>query len=480
MKAALSSSFVFYCVIALSALPLSAQTRKPNVVVFLADDLGNADLGAQGGKDIPTSNIDSIAKNGVRCTQAYVSCPYCSPTRAGLNTGRYQTRFGHEFNEPAQPQRDSFGLPLSEKTIANRFKDLGYATAAIGKWHLGYTLDRRPTARGYDEFFGTLGNTPYFHPTNFVDSRKGTEIQPIADDAFYTTDEYATRAEEFIKAHKEHPFLLYFPFNAQHAPAQAPQKYLDRFANITDSSRKTYAAILSAMDDAVGRVIKTLRDNGLEDNTLIFFISDNGGPMTKMGGIGASNGRLKGQKGDTWEGGIHVPLLVQWKGHVPAGKIYEQPVISLDILPTAIAAAGSQPATDWQLDGVNLLPYFAGQNSAAPHDALYWRFGPQWAIRQGNWKLVVGFDYAANNTPDPLAPRVENPPPPPPQPHLVKVTAPQLFNLSDDPNETKDLASAQPQRVAAMKAAWDKWNAQNKEPLWVPNPNPAGKGKNKK
>jgi arylsulfatase A-like enzyme len=463
-------------VVAVAALfvgPVTAQNRKPNVIVILADDLGNHDVGVQGGSDIPTPNIDSIAKSGVRCTQAYVSCPYCSPTRAGLNTGRYQTRYGHEFNEPAQAQRDSFGLPLSEKTIANRFKGLGYATGAIGKWHLGYTLDRRPTARGYDEFFGTLGNTPYFHPTNFVDSRKGTEIQPIEDDSFYTTDEYAKRAEQFITAHKDHPFLLYLPFNAQHAPAQATQKNLDRFPQISDSMRKTYAAILSAMDDAVGRVLKTLRDNGLDENTLIFFTSDNGGPITKMGGIGAINRPLKGQKGDTWEGGIHVPLFVQWKGRLPAGKVYEQPVISLDILPTAIAAAGSQPGTDWQLDGVNLLPYFGGTNAAAPHESLYWRFGPQWAIRQGNWKLVTGFDYAANNTPDPLAPPVANPPPPPPQPHLVTVTAPQLFNLGDDPGETKDLASGQRDRVTAMKAAWDKWNAQNKDPLWVPNTMPA-------
>jgi arylsulfatase A-like enzyme len=456
-----------------SAAPLVAQTRKPNVIIILADDLGNADLGVQGGKDIPTPNIDSIAKSGVRCTQAYVSCPYCSPTRAGLNTGRYQTRFGHEFNEPVQAQRDSFGLPLSEKTIANRFKDLGYVTGAIGKWHLGYTLDRRPTARGYDEFFGTLGNTPFFHPTNFVDSRKGTDIIPIEDDAFYTTDEYAKRAEEFISAHKSQPFLIYLPFNAQHVPSQAPQKYLDRFPNITDQSRKLYAGMLASFDDAVGRVLASIRAANLENDTLIFFTSDNGGPITKMGGNGSINRPLRGQKGDTWEGGIHVPLFAQWKGKLPAGKVYDQPVISLDILPTAIAAAGSQPATDWQLDGVNLLPHFAGQNTSAPHDALYWRFGPEWAIRQGNWKLVVGFDYATNNTPDPLAPPVANPPPAPPQPHLVKVTAPQLFNLADDPGETKDLASAQPDRVVAMKAAWDKWNHQNKDPAWVPNPNPA-------
>ena len=194
------------------AQPLAAQTGKPNVIVILADDLGYVDLGVQGGKDIPTPNIDSLAKNGVRCTQGYVSCPYCSPTRAGLNTGRYQTRFGHEFNEPIQAERDSFGLPLSEKTMANRFKDLGYATCAIGKWHLGYTLDRRPTARGYDEFFGTLSNTPFYSPTNFVDSKNGTEIQPRTDPIFYTTDAYGERAEQFIVAHKGGPFLLYLPF----------------------------------------------------------------------------------------------------------------------------------------------------------------------------------------------------------------------------------------------------------------------------
>ena len=170
--------------------------------------------------------------------------------------------------------------------------------------------------------------------------------------------------------------------------------------------------------------------------------------MTKMGGNGSSNGPLRGQKGDTWEGGIRVPFFVQWKGQLPAGKVYEQPVISLDILPTAIAAAGSQPGTDWQLDGVNLLPYLTGQNAAAPHDHLYWRFGPQWAIRQGDWKLVAGFDYVANNTPDPSPRQLAAAP----QPNLLKVTAPQLYNLADDPGETKDLASAQPERVAALKA----------------------------
>lgn len=453
------------------AEPLMAQTRKPNVIVILADDLGFADLGVQGGKDIPTPNIDSLAKNGVRCTQAYVSCPYCSPTRAGLNTGRYQTRYGHEYNEPGPAGRETFGLPLTEKTIANRMKDLGYATGAIGKWHLGYSSDRRPMARGYDEFYGTLANTPFIRPTNFVDSRKSPDPQPMEDPNFYTTDAYAERAEQFIREHKDKPFLLYLPFNACHVPSQAPQKYLDRFPQITDETRKLYAGMLSAMDDGVGRVLNALRAANLEENTLVFFTADNGGPMTKMGFNGSKNTPHRGQKGDTWDGGIHVPLLVQWQGRLPAGKVYEQPVISLDILPTAVAAAGSQPGSDWQLDGVNLLPYLEGKNAEAPHDHLCWRFGPQWAIRQGNWKLVAGFDYDAN-------------PLPPPQVQLVKVTAPQLYNLAEDPGETKDLAAAQPDKVAALKAVWDKWNANNQPPAWVPNPNPAAtkkaaeKGKN--
>jgi len=455
--------------VGLLAAPASSADRKPNVIVILADDLGFADLGVQGGKDIPTPHIDSLAKNGTRFTQAYVSCPYCSPTRAGLNTGRYQTRFGHEYNEPGPMGRESFGLPLAEKTIGDRLKVLGYKTGAIGKWHLGYSTDRRPMARGYDEFYGTLANTPFFKPTNFVDSRKSPDPMPVEDPDYYTTDAYAQRAVEFITAHKAEPFCLYLPFNACHVPSQAPPKYLDRFPQIEKQERKLYAGMLSAMDDAVGRVLAALREAKIEENTLIFFTADNGGPMTKMGQNGSNNAPHRGQKGDVWDGGIHVPLFVQWKGHLPAGKVDDRLVISLDILPTAVAAAGGTVSTDWQLDGVNLLPYLEGTNAAAPHDYLCWRFGPQWAIRQGNWKLAQGFDEAANPTPG--------------QPDKYKVVAqPQLFNLASDPGETKDLAAAQPERVATMKALYDQWNANNKEPAWVPNPNPAAgkKGATKK
>jgi arylsulfatase A-like enzyme len=427
---------------------------KPNVIVILCDDTGYSDIGCQGGKDVPTPNIDSLAKNGVRCTQGYVSCPYCSPTRAGLLTGRYQTRFGHEFNEGAA-SRDKFGLPLSETTIAQRMKELGYFTAAVGKWHLGYNPEFRPMKRGFDEFYGTLANTPFIKPTNFVDSRISADVQKMADEKFYTTDAYADRIVDLVQKYKDKPFFLYLPFNACHVPIQATDKYLDRFKNIEDKERRGYAAMLSAMDDAIGRLLATLRDLKLEEKTLIFFLSDNGGPMTKMGQNGSNNRPLKGQKGDTWEGGVRVPFLVQWKGKLPAGVVYDHPVIQLDILPTAVAAAGGQAKPDWKLDGVNLLPYLSGENKGKPHDTLYWRFGPQWAIRQGDWKLVQGYDYEAKQQ----GPVYE-----------TKVTPARLYYLPDDRGETKDLSPQHADKVKAMKAAWEAWNKEQAQPAWLPMP----------
>jgi|SRR5262245_23495625 len=450
-----------YLLAVLAGTALTGALRadaKPNVIVFLCDDTGYADIGAYGGKDIPTSNIDSIAKNGVRCTNGYVSCPYCSPTRAGLLTGRYQTRFGHEFNEGANVSRDLFGLPLTEKTIADRLKPLGYQTWAVGKWHLGFNPERRPMKRGFDEFYGTLANTPFVHPM-LVDSRNGPDPARVADEAYYTTDAYGDRAADLVRSAKGKPFFLYLPFNANHVPSQAPEKYLKRFASIADKERQLYAAMMSAMDDAVGKVLKAVRDASQEENTLVFFLSDNGGPMTKMGRNGSDNKPLKGQKGDTWEGGVRVPFLVQWKGKLPAGTEYASPVISLDILPTAIAAADGKVEPEWKIDGVDLVPYLAGRNKAAPHESLFWRFGPQWAVRKGDWKLVRGFDYDANPV-TPAQPPVNE----------VKATPPMLFNLTDDPGESKDLAAAHADKVKELQAAWDAWNKEQKDPLWVPVP----------
>ena len=414
---------------------LAAEGSQPNVVLILADDLGWGEIGAQGNKQIPTPHVDSIAAGGVKFTQGYVTCPLCSPSRAGLLTGRYQTRFGHEFNEGgAKP--GAFGLPLEEQTIANRFKAAGYATAAIGKWHLGSEPSYRPTKRGFDEFYGTLANSPFYHP-RLVDSRKSDEPVKVADDDFYTTLAYAARAKEFIDEHKSQPFFLYLPFNAQHAPLQAPQSYLDRFPQL-DGDRKIFAAMMSALDDAVGEVLGSLDKNGLTENTLVVFLTDNGGPTHVTT---SSNGPLRGTKSTTLEGGIRVPFYMQWKGHLPAGEVDDRPVISLDIQPTALAAAGIE--ADEALEGVNLLPYLEGAKEGMPHESLFWRYGQQWAVRRGDWKLVA-------SRPDKFEAR--------------------LFNLADDIGEKNDLAAKHPEKVKELQKLWDEWDEKNIEAKWKPTP----------
>jgi arylsulfatase A-like enzyme len=423
----------------------AAEARKPNVIIFLSDDVGYGEYGFQGNKEIPTPHIDSIAKNGIRFTQGYVSGPYCSPTRAGLMTGRYQTRFGHEFNGGGPAGGAGFGLPLSEKTLADRFKALGYATVAIGKWHLGGPPEFLPMKRGFDEFYGTVANTAFFKPRAFVDSRKSPEVHAIEEDNFYTTDAYAERAVEWLERQKDKPFLLYLPFNAQHAPLQATKKYLDRFPNIADEKRRIFAAMMSAMDDAVGRVLARLRDLKQEENTLIWFFSDNGGPTQSTT---SKNDPLRGFKAMTLEGGVRIPFCVQWKGKLPAGKTYEHPIIQLDILPTSLAAAGVKTDPAWKLDGVNLLPFLTGENKGKPHDVLYWRFGEQWAIRKADMKLVAS--------------RLDG-------------KEPRLFNLAEDIGEAKDLTAAQPAKVKELKADWDAWNAEQAKPLWQPNDQPKRK-----
>jgi arylsulfatase A-like enzyme len=354
---------------------LSSNAAQPNIVIFYADDLGWGELGCQGyTKDIPTPHIDALAKNGLRFTNGYVAATYCSPSRAGLMTGRYPTRFGHEFNTVA----NTVGLRSDQTTIATRLKTLGYATIAVGKWHLGNQPENLPTKRGFDEFYGTLNNTPFFHPTNFIDSRISNEVQTVTDPNFYTTDAYADRSIDWIEKNKSKPWFLYLPFNAQHAPLQAPKKYLERFPKITDEKRQLFAAMMASMDDAIGRVVGKIRALGQEENTLIFFIADNGGPTASTT---SHNGPLRGFKMTTFEGGPRVPYIAQWKGKIPAGKTYDLPVMNLDVLPTAVIAAGGKTDPSWQLDGVDLMPYLTGKRTSRPHQTLYWRYGPQWRQR---------------------------------------------------------------------------------------------------
>ncbi len=427
----------------------SDAPRRPNIVVIVSDDHGYGDIGVHGCRDIPTPNIDSLAKNGVRCSNGYVSGPYCSPTRAGLMTGRYQQRFGHEFNPgPAAEANQEHGLSLDETTLPQRLKEAGYKTGMVGKWHLGYAERFHPMKRGFDEFFGFLGGAhPYFNAPRSNDPiLRGTKPIEKYD---YLTDSFGSEAVAFIERHQKEPFFLYLPFNAVHGPMNGAERYMNRFEQIADEKRRTYATMLTAMDDAIGAVLAKIREAGIEDDTLIFFFSDNGGPEP----VNASdNGPLRGVKATTWEGGIRVPFLVQWKGTLPAGKVFDHPVIQLDIQPTALAAAGIEIKSDWKLDGVNLLPHFTGRRDSPPHDALFWRFGAQWAIRSGDWKLVATRDSGGERQPLRRG-----------KPDLAGGL---LFNLRDDVGEQHDLAEKQPERVKELQAAWLKWNGELKEPAW--------------
>ncbi len=416
-----------------------AAERRPNVLVIVADDQGYADLGCYGCKDIPTPNIDTIAKNGIRCTNGYVSGPYCSPTRAGLMTGRYGPRFGHEFNPgPAAAATADMGLPLTETTLPDRLKAAGYATGMVGKWHLGYDPKFHPLKRGFEEYYGFLGGAhSYIDWEGDKRNRILRGTDPIVEQT-YLTDAFGREAVAYLDRHKggEKPWFLYLAFNAVHVPLEATEKYLARFPNIADKRRRTYAAMTSAMDDAIGNVLAKLRETGLEENTVVFYISDNGGPPANA----SNNGVLRGHKAQTLEGGIHVPWMVQWKGHLPAGVTYDKPVIQLDIHTTAMALAGVTPAPSMKLDGVDLMPYLTGKNTGTPHDALYWRFGQQTAIRKGDWKLVK------HNQGKDL----------------------ELYNLAADIGESKDLAKAEPAKFAELKADWDKWNAELVPARWGP------------
>ncbi|MDX1948711.1 MAG: sulfatase-like hydrolase/transferase [Pirellulaceae bacterium] len=441
--------FLAAALMALATGGMVAAAGKPNILIIVGDDMGYADIGVQGCKDIPTPHIDSLAKNGVHCTSGYVSGPYCSPTRAGLMTGRYQQRFGHEFNPGPTPTAE-VGLPLTETTLADRLKSAGYATGMVGKWHLGDAEKFHPLSRGFQEYYGFLGGARSFFPidgeTN-VGQRmlRGREVVP--ENEPYTTDTFAREATAFIDRHAAHPWFLYLPFNAVHTPMHATDKYLARFANVEDKNRRIYCAMMSAMDDAIGSVLAKLDEKKLTENTLIFFVSDNGGPPVNS----SSNGPLRGNKAQTWEGGIRVPYLVQWKGTIPAGRTFEQPVIQLDFHPTALAAAGVE-AKDAKFDGVNLLPHLKGEVSNPPHESLFWRFGPQMAIRHGNYKLVKG----------------------------AGVDAPQLFDLATDIGEKNDLSQAKPEIYQDLTARYEEWNKTLEKPRWGQPVTGKGKAQGKK
>jgi arylsulfatase A-like enzyme len=450
---------------------VSAAAERPNILVIVADDLGYADLGVHGGKDVPTPHLDAVAKSGVRCTSGYVSAPYCSPSRAGFLTGRYQTRFGHEFN-PHSGDEATLGLQLDQRTIADQLTVAGYATSLIGKWHQGYSPPFHPQSRGFGEFFGFLVGAHNFLLEKDSEPRfgsaqslnliyRGREREPQSG---YATDLFTDEAVAFMDRHANQPWFLYLAYNAVHTPLEVLPKYGDRVpANITDPARRGYLSLLIGLDDSIGRLAAHLKKTGKDKDTLIVFLSDNGGSGRRpfFAYNTGVNTPLRGDKGQMLEGGIRVPFFVSWPGEVPAGGTFDHPVSALDIFPTAFAAAKAE--TPANLDGVNLLPHLSGEKNTPPHESLYWRFGPQKAIRRGDWKLVDWRNMETKTN-----------------------SGWQLYNLADDIGETRDQSASQPQIVADLRQAWERWDANNIAPRWHGSPNedptapvPPGKVKKK-
>ncbi|WDE96890.1 sulfatase-like hydrolase/transferase [Lentisphaera profundi] len=428
---------------ALLLSPVLHSVEKPNLIVIMTDDMGYADVGFNGCEDIPTPHIDSIASKGVKFSSGYTSYSVCGPSRAGFITGRYQQRFGFERNPLWSLTDPKSALPLSEMTIGQSLQKVGYKTAIIGKWHLGAEPSLRPNKRGFDEFFGHLGGGHKFMPEdlnivktedvkNESDSYRSWITRndtPVRTEK-YLTEEFSDEAVSFVEGNKDKPFFLFLSYNAPHLPLQATQKYLDRFDHISDPKRKVYAAMVSAVDDGVGQIMAKLHKLKIEDNTIVFFLSDNGGPTTKNH---SDNGPLKGSKSDIWEGGYRVPFAMQYTGVVKGGQVYDHPVSSLDIFATIADISQSPIHKDKPLDGVNLVPYVTGENTAAPHEQLYLRKFDQsrYAVRQGDYKLVIPW----------------------------KGAPPQLYNLSKDIGETKNIAMNHPERVQEinmLRKAWDK------------------------
>lgn len=408
-----------------------AQDR-PNVVVLLTDDAGYADFGFTGCRDWVTPSIDRLAAEGVVCEAGYVTASVCSPSRAGLLTGVYQQRFGHEFNLAAGPDN---GLPTRVSTIADAMRVAGYVTGAVGKWHLGHAVQFHPLERGFDEFYGYLAGSRGYFPlgaSSGVQRRamRGRETENDPEDG-YVTDTIGREAAGFIERHTDEPFFLYVAFTAVHTPMHAREEDLAAFEGVEPDSRRELAAMTASLDRAVGAIMAAVEATGKGDNTLVFFLNDNGGATNNA----SDNGVWRGMKGSKFEGGVRVPFVVRWPAGLGPGRC-AAPVSSLDILPTAVSAAGGAPGSG--LDGIDLLPVLRGEVEPDMSRRMFWRRGVAAAVREWPWKLV----------------RVES-------------LGVQLFALDRDPRERRDIAAEHPEIVGRLSAALEVWEAGLAEPLWT-------------
>jgi len=415
------------------------QDKKPNIVVILTDDQGWADVGFNGATDIPTPNLDQLALEGVIFKNGYVSHPYCSPSRAGLLTGRYQARFGHDCNIPYEGEHDtSIGTPQSEKMISEALKEQGYRTSAIGKWHVGDHPNLQPPAQGFDEWFGFVGGSMNFWgiPTSPTTTIIRNDTKVPQEELSYLTDDFTNEAINFIAKENEDPFFLYLAYNAPHAPDHATEEYLEKTKHIEYGGRSVYAAMVNAIDAGVGRIDSTLIAKGMKENTIIAFLSDNGGRKEH-----ADNRPYRGHKGMLFEGGIKVPFFMTWPAVLKGNLVYENPVISLDLFPTFLDATGTDFSKEAQLDGTSLLPYLSKENESKPHEVLFWRSvgGFEYAVRKGKFKLYKSA-YKSKTL---------------------------LFDLEKDSYERNDISDQFPEVLTELQQAYLAWDDKNLEPGWV-------------
>lgn len=467
----------------------SEPTARPNVIIIMADDLGKAELSAYGANDISTPNIDKIGADGVVFNDAYVTSPVCAPSRAAILTGKYQQRYGFEtqpmeyypkskikytlakkakrlgdwnvMTEPSYPSKDMLehqGIPLSEVSLAEVYQNAGYETALIGKWHLGFGTEHLPINRGFNYHYGFLGAFTRYTPEEktagyhtFIQddfsskyqwkvgrskNAKITEngVEVIEND--YLTFAFANKANAFISKNKDTNFFMMLNFNAPHVPFQAPEEYYNQFAHIKDKNRRVYLAMIKALDDGIGSIMNHLDSLNLIENTIVYFISDNGGASyTKA----TTNGSLKGGKLTLFEGGINVPFMMQWKGTIPAGTTYNEAVSAMDIFPTSLKAAKIKQKNPTQLDGVDLLPFLKREVNGIPHETLYWRCDHVRAIRHKNWKMVLS----------------------------SRDNWLHLYNLETDKGETIDLSEFNSQERQSLTEFFEAWNKNlPAKPLW--------------
>lgn len=466
------------------------SVRRPNIVIIVVDDLGKSEVSAYGSQTMKTPNIDKLAKEGVLFSNCYVTSPVCSPSRAAILTGRYPTRYGFETQPmefypnnmlvyasgkylintsdyvmntkphyPAEWQIQKQGVPPSEINLAELLKTKNYNTACIGKWHLGFSKDHIPNARGFDYQFGFYGafslyskkrNSPnmvnniqdiYSSKYEWKNGRKGTSAirrnNKVVKEDRYLTDAFLDEALEYmaVNKNKKNPFFLYLAFNAPHVPFQAPRSYYEMHADTKDKNKRVYYAMIHALDDAIGSLMNNIKLMGLDENTLVFFISDNGG-ATYTGAT--TNYPYKGGKMTWFEGGVNIPFIMRWKNHLPEGMVYEKPVSSMDIFKTSVDVAGINLPGDRVYDGVNLIPFVAGTDDGYPHEAIYWRADHIYAMRNKDWKFLMS----------------------------IRDNWAELYNISRDKYEHFDLDKQDNDTLQLMLKQFNVWQKGLKPPLW--------------